>query len=333
MAVIVKSLGSFVPENRVTNDELAKRVETDDEWIRSHTGIGARHYAADGETTTDLAERAIRAALERAGVDPAELGLIVVASASPEFFGFPSTACILQDRLGAKEAAAFDVNAGCTGFIYALEVARSLLETGEARYAVAVGAETLSRISDWNDRATCVLFGDGAGCALLEKTEGNGRGANGTGRGILKSILRAEGSGAKDLYLTQPDRTRTFERPAFEGSMNIVMNGKNVYTFAVRVITQLIEQLSAGSGFRLEDFRWIVPHQANLRIVQAAAKRFGLSESRFYMNIEEYANTSAASIPLALDEMRAKGLLAEGDLVMMLGFGAGLTYGGSVVRM
>ncbi|MBP7096779.1 MAG: ketoacyl-ACP synthase III [Spirochaetia bacterium] len=332
MAVIVKSLGSFVPENRVTNDELAKRVDTDDEWIRSHTGIGARHYAADGETTTDLAERAIRAALARAGVDPSELGLIVVASASPEFFGFPSTACILQDRLGAKEAAAFDVNAGCTGFIYALEVARSMLESGEARYAVAVGAETLSRISDWNDRATCVLFGDGAGCALLEKVEGNGKSAPG-GRGLLKSILRAEGSGAKDLYLTQPDRTRTFERPAFEGSMSIVMNGKNVYTFAVRTITQLIEQLSTGSGFALEDFRWIVPHQANLRIVQAAAKRFGLPESRFYMNIEEYANTSAASIPLALDEMREKGLLAEGDLVMMLGFGAGLTYGGTVARM
>ncbi|HOX17812.1 MAG TPA: beta-ketoacyl-ACP synthase III [Spirochaetales bacterium] len=332
MAVIVKSLGSFVPENRVTNDELAKRVDTDDEWIRSHTGIGARHFAADGETTTDLAERAIRAALERAGVDPSELGLIVVASASPEFFGFPSTACILQDRLGAREAAAFDVNAGCTGFIYALEVARSMLESGEARYAVAVGAETLSRISDWNDRATCVLFGDGAGCALLEKVEGNAKSAPG-GRGLLKSILRAEGSGAKDLYLTQPDRTRTFERPAFEGPMSIVMNGKNVYTFAVRTITQLIEQLSTGSGFKLEDFRWIVPHQANLRIVQAAAKRFGLSESRFYMNIEEYANTSAASIPLALDEMRAKGLLVEGDLVMLLGFGAGLTYGGTVARM
>ena len=332
MAVIVKSLGSFVPENRVTNDELAKRVDTDDEWIRSHTGIGARHFAADGETTTDLAERAIRAALERAGVDPSELGLIVVASASPEFFGFPSTACILQDRLGAREAAAFDVNAGCTGFIYALEVARSMLESGEARYAVAVGAETLSRISDWNDRATCVLFGDGAGCALLEKVEGNAKSAP-AGRGLLKSILRAEGSGAKDLYLTQPDRTRTFERPAFEGPMSIVMSGKNVYTFAVRTITQLIEQLSTGSGFKLEDFRWIVPHQANLRIVQAAAKRFGLSESRFYMNIEEYANTSAASIPLALDEMRAKGLLVEGDLVMLLGFGAGLTYGGTVARM
>ena len=327
MAVLIKSTGAFIPENRYSNEELSKIVDTTDEWIRSHTGIGARHVAPDGMMTSDLALGAARSALEKAGLGPEELDYVVVATASPDYFGFPATACLVQDRLGASKAAAFDVVAGCTGFIYALDTASAMLEARKARYALVIGAETLTRIADWADRATCVLFGDGAGCVLLERVEGE------TDRGLLASILGSDGSGALDLYLDQGMRDKTFERgEPYQDFPKIVMNGKNVYTFAVKAITKLIGDLLERSGIPLEEFRWIVPHQANLRIVQAAAKRFGIPEERFYMNIQEFANTSAASVPIALNEIAEKSLVKQGDPVMLLGFGAGLTFGGSVLR-
>ncbi len=327
MAIVIRGTGASIPTNKVTNEQLASRVETTDEWIRSHTGIGARHFAADGSVTSDLGAEAALEAMKKAGKSPADIDLIVVATATPDYFGFPSTACIIQDKIGAVNAAAMDINAGCTGFIYGLDVAGSMLASPARKTALVIGAETLSRIADWSDRATCVLFGDGAAAFVLEKTDDAG------GRGLLHSWLRAKGSGAKSLYLSQPERTKTFERVGDCGkSPAIVMDGKAVYMFAVKAITDTIEALLAESGFKLEDFKWIVPHQANARIVQAAAKRFGIADERIYMNIEEYANTSAASIPIALDEMSRKGLLAEGDLVMAMGFGAGLTNGGVIIR-
>ncbi|NLJ45497.1 MAG: ketoacyl-ACP synthase III [Treponema sp.] len=327
MAVLIRSTGSFVPDQRYSNDQLSAIVDTTDEWIRSHTGIGARHIAPDGTMTSDLAMGAAKNALDKAGVAPEEIDYIAVATASPDYFGFPATACIVQDKLGASKAAAFDMVAGCTGFIYALDTVSAMLEARRARYGLVIGAETLSRISDWADRSTCVLFGDGAGCALLENSQAE------TGRGLKASILGADGSGAQDLYLAQGMRDKTFDRgEPYPDFPKIVMNGKNVYTFAVKVITKLIGDLLEKSGIPLEEFRWIVPHQANLRIVQAAAKRFGLPEDRFYLNIQEYANTSAASVPIALNEIAEKSLIEAGDPVMLLGFGAGLTFGGSVLR-
>lgn len=327
MSIAIKSTGSCIPAMRVTNEALAARVDTTDEWIRSHTGIGTRHYAPDGQMTSDLAAEAARAALRKAGLGPEDIDLIILATATPDYFGFPSTACIVQDKLGAINAAAMDVNAGCTGFIYGLDTAWSMLHTGGRKRALVIGAETLSRIVDWDDRATCVLFGDGAGCALLERDD------QAEGRGVVTSWLRAKGSGAGALYLKQAKRGSAYERDGeYDRPNSIAMDGKAVYMFAVKAITDVMENLVANSGFALDQFRWIVPHQANLRIVQAAAKRFGLPEERFYMNIEEFANTSAASVPIALDELAGKGLLKEGDLVMMMGFGAGLTYGGAVVR-
>jgi 3-oxoacyl-[acyl-carrier-protein] synthase-3 len=230
----------------------------------------------------------------------------------------------VQENIGALGCAAFDVTAGCTGFIYALDVASSMLEARKGRNALVIGADTLTRITDWSDRSTCVLFGDGAGAAVISRIEEGGR-------GVLGSVLGAEGGGAKALYLEQPARTSTFERPSPLVPV-IKMDGKAVYNFAVKSIAVLVERLLHASMYTLDDFAWIVPHQANARIVQAAAKRLGIPESRFYLNIEEYANTSSASIPLALREMSDKGLLKQGQLVMLVGFGSGLTYGATAIR-
>ncbi|GAB1455061.1 MAG: beta-ketoacyl-ACP synthase III [Spirochaetia bacterium] len=330
MAIVITGTGSSIPENRVSNEQLASKVDTTDEWIRSHTGIGARRFAADGMVTSDLGVEASLVALKRAGKTALDIDIIVVATASPDFFGFPSTACIIQDKLGADNAAALDVNAGCTGFIYGIDVAASMLASATRKTALVIGAETLTRITDWEDRSSCVLFGDGAAAFVLEKDEES---TEASGRGILHSWLRAKGSGFKSLYLSQPERLKTFERSGdYTKPPAIVMDGKSVYMFAVKAITDTIEALIAESGFALEDFRWIVPHQANARIVQAAAKRFGIKDDHIYMNIEEYANTSAASIPIALNEMVEKRLLKKGDLVLAMGFGAGLTYGGTIIR-
>ncbi|HRY54004.1 MAG TPA: beta-ketoacyl-ACP synthase III [Spirochaetia bacterium] len=324
MSVMIRSTGVAIPQRRMENAELAAMVDTTDEWIRSHTGIRCRHIAADGELTSDLAAAAATMALERAGISAREIDLLVLATATPDYLGFPSTACLVQRKIGADGCAALDVVAGCTGFIYALEVAAAMLEARGGRNALVIGAETLTRITDWKDRATCVLFGDGAGAAVLSRIEEGGR-------GVLKTILGAEGSGAGDLYLVQAPRERSFERsePIVP---RIAMNGQNVYNFAVKTISVLVGRLLHASVYKLEDFAWIVPHQANARIVQAAAKRLGAPEERFYLNLEEYANTSSASIPIALHEMTEKGLLKKGDLVMLIGFGSGLTYGAAAIR-
>jgi len=324
MSVVVHSVASCVSGERITNDDLAAKLDTTDEWIRSHTGILARHIAPEGAQTSDIAAEAAKKALAKANVLPGDLDFIAVATATPDYFGFPSTACILQDKIGANGCAAFDVTAGCTGFIYALDVASSMLETHHGRHALIVGAETLSRLIDWQDRSTAVLFGDAAGAAVLSRIEE-------PGRGCLSTILGADGSGAKDLYMVQTPRTSAYSRGE-PVTPQISMNGRGVYEFAVKAMTTLIERMLHETVYRLEDFAWIVPHQANARIVQAAGKRFGIPEDKFYMNIAEYANTSSASIPVALAEMEEKGLLAKNDLIMLLGFGSGLTFGSAVIR-
>ncbi|MGO8694963.1 MAG: beta-ketoacyl-ACP synthase III [Rectinemataceae bacterium] len=324
MPVYMQSVGVDIPERRISNEELATMVDTTDEWIRSHTGIGSRHIAADGTLTSDMSVAAARKAMAKAGIEAGDLDLIVVATATPDYFGFPSTACIVQEKLGAKNCAAFDLTAGCSGFIYALSVASGYLETNHAKHALVIGAETLSRITNWEDRATCVLLGDGAGAAVLErKDEGD--------NALIANVLGADGSGAADLYLIQSERAKTFS-PAPPIIPLLYMNGRNVYNFAVKTIPHMVQRLLALCGKKLEDIAWIVPHQANARIIQAAAKRLGMPENRFYMNIEEYANTSSASVPIALNEMDEKGLLKRGDLLMLLAFGAGLTYGGMILR-
>jgi 3-oxoacyl-[acyl-carrier-protein] synthase-3 len=324
MPVYIRSVGVDIPAKRLSNDDLAKLVDTSDDWIRSHTGIGSRHIAAEGETTSDLAAAAARKALEKAGVSPSELDLIVVATATPDYFGFPSTACIVQDRLGAAGCPAFDLTAGCSGFVYGLSMASSYLEGSGGKHALVIGAETLSRITNWEDRSTCVLLGDGAGAALLSRSDE----AEG---GLVASCLGADGSGAEDLRLAQAARTDAFARAAPIAPF-LEMNGQKVYNFAVRTIPLLARRLLAACGKKLDEIEWIVPHQANARIIEAAAKRLGTPADRFYMNIGEYANTSSASIPIALAEMVDRDLLRRGDHLMLLAFGAGLTYGGAVLR-
>lgn len=327
MRAVIQAVDFSVPVRRMENQEFSAFLDTSDEWIRSHTGIGSRHIADPSVATSDLAFDAAQKVLAKTSIRAEEIDLVLVATATPDFLGFPSVACIVQDRLGAKTAAAMDVGAGCTGFIYALETARNFILGGGARTVLVIGAEILSRIANWQDRNTCVLFGDGAGAVIVQADESEGN------RGILKSMLRADGSGSRLL-----ERTAGGTRyPFVDGAVDLAgallhMDGRQVYNFAVKVVSEGIMGLMEENHLGLDDIAWIVPHQANVRIIEAAAKRSKIPMEKFFMNIEEYANTSAASIPIALSEMCAKGLLKSGDLILTFGFGAGLTYGGNIVR-
>jgi len=334
MAIEITATGSYVPEKVLTNEDLAEFVDTSDEWIRSHTGIGSRHVADKMEATSDLACGAADRALEKLShhvSDAAsELDLIVVSTASPDFPGFPSVACLVQEHIGAHKAAAFDVAAGCTGFVYALDIAADMLASGTRKKALVIGADTLSRITDWTDRSTCVLFGDGAGAVVLEHTDAP---TSGPGkRGIIRSVLGADGSGSQYLMLRRggtrdPFRTgEIVDKPA-----HIEMNGQEVYLFAVKAVTDTIRRLLDEEGIGIDQIAKIIPHQANERIINAAAKRLGIGMDKFMMNIEKYANTSTASIPLALDEFVRSSPPAKGELLLTVGFGAGLTYGGNLI--
>jgi 3-oxoacyl-[acyl-carrier-protein] synthase-3 len=316
-AVIIGT-GSYLPENRMTNDDMAKLVETSDEWIASRTGIRERRISA-GENTSDLAYEAARRALDKAGFDAGELDLIICATISPDFI-MPSVACIVQDRLGAAKAAAFDLTAACTGFVYALTAAAAFIESGMYKNILVIGAETLSKTLDWTDRSTCVLFGDGAGAALLTASE--------TRQGI-KSVRLASDGGRQD-YLCLPafplsnpfvKAQESDYRPA------ITMKGQEVFKFAVRSITELIKSVLADAGLADGDIKYIIAHQANARIIEHAAKSSGIPLEKFYMNLDRYGNTSAATIGIALDEMAEKNLLQPGDKIILVGFGGGMTSG------
>lgn len=328
MKAYVRSIGAYVPEKRMTNEELSRSLDTSDEWIYSHTGIRNRHLAAEDQATSDLALRSARTALERAGVRPEELEMVLVATATSDFVGFPSTACIVQDGLKAQNAAAMDLVAGCTGFIYGLETARGFIASGFARHVLVIGAETLSRHVDWTDRDTCVLFGDGAGAVVLAADPDGA-----ADRGIIDSYIRSDGSGARLLERTAGGSRFPFDHQKTDRrDLYLKMEGRQVYNFAVRVIIETIQTLLERNRMKIDQLKYIVPHQANLRIIEASAKRSRIPLEKFYVNIDEYANTSAATIPIALNEMQEKGLLAPGDAILTVGFGAGLTYGGNLLR-
>lgn len=327
MRAVIRAVDFAVPQRRMANDEFAGFLDTSDEWIHSHTGIRFRHIADPSQATSDFAFEAARKALERSGVGPESIDLVLVATATPDFLGFPSVSCIIQDRLGAVNAGAMDIAAGCTGFIYGLESARAFICGGGARTVLVVGADVLSKIANWQDRNTCILFGDGAGAVVVQAEDTQGD------RGILRSSLRSEGSGAHLLERTMGGTRYPFPAGTTDltGSL-LKMDGRQVYNFAVRVVAEGIVAMPASAGLSIDDVRWIVPHQANVRIIEAAAKRAKIPLDKFFINIQEYANTSAASIPIALSEMSAQGLLAPGDLLLTFGFGAGLTYGGNLIR-
>ena len=326
MQAVIRSVDSAVPSKRMANDEFAAFLDTSDEWIYSHTGIKFRHVAAPEQATSDLALEACKKLLKKTKFPPEKIDLVILASLTSDFIGFPSSASIVQDGIGAKNAAAFDLQAGCTGFIYSLETARNFILGGGAKNVLVVGAETLSRISDPNDRNTCVLFGDGAGAVLVCADSGE------PARGLLFSILHSDGSGAKWLDRPGGGSRHPFLSNGNNHSQYLQMDGRQVYNFAVKAVSEGILELLTAKGLSVNDITYIVPHQANARIIEAAAKRAKIPLEKFYVNIQEYANTSAASIPIALSEMVEKGLLKKGDLILTYGFGAGLTWGGNLIR-
>jgi 3-oxoacyl-[acyl-carrier-protein] synthase-3 len=326
MNAIIRSLSAYAPPRRVSNDDLAKTMETSDEWIYSHTGIRNRHIAEDDQAASDLAVPAAQKALEKAGVKPEDVELILFATCTADYNGFPSCACILQDKIGMVNAGCLDIAAACTGFIYGLETAKNYILSGAYKNILVVAGEVMTRVINWQDRNTCVLFGDGAGAALVTPGEDDGR-------GILSSILGAEGNGAEVLKRPAGGTRMPYrEGHVKESDFYLYMEGKPVYNFAVRTITQVIDQILKKNSLGVDDIAYVVPHQANVRIIQAAAKREKIPIEKFYLNMDEYANTSAASIPLALNEMCEKNLIKRDDLVITVGFGGGLTYGGNLIR-
>ena len=316
----VLGCGGYLPERIVTNEELAARLDTSDEWIRQRTGIGERRVAAQGELTSDLAVRAAEQALRCAGMRGSDLDLIVVATATPDNT-FPATAAKVQARLGMAHGAAFDVQAVCAGFIFALSVADNALRLGQARTAMVIGAETFSRILDWQDRGTCVLFGDGAGALILNAVPE----ASAEGRGVLSTHLHSDGRQYDILYVDGG--------PSSTGSTGYLrMEGREVFRHAVNNLSAAVDEALSANGLTGKDIDWLVPHQANSRIIDAIARKLTLPRDKVVMTIERHANTSAASIPLALSEALADGRIKPGDLVLMEAIGGGLAWGAGLVR-
>ena len=323
-AAHVSGWGRYVPGQVVTNEELSQTVDTSEEWILKRTGILERRVAGSGETTFSMSLRAAQDALDVAGLDPRKVELIIVATVTPDYV-FPSTACLLQDALGARKAGAFDLSAGCAGFVHALSVAAGLIEAGSYDNAVVIGAETLSRITDWTDRNTCVLFGDGAGALVLQ--------ANGASGGVLGSVLHADGSGGDLLKLpaggsAQPASVETVD----QRQHYIHMDGREVFRFATRVMPQATREVVQQVGRKVEDIALFVPHQANGRIIQSAVRSLKIPQDRVFTNLARYGNTSSASVPIALAEAIDEGRVQKGDLVVCVAFGAGLAWAAAAIE-
>ncbi len=316
--------GMAVPEKVLTNADLEKMVETSDAWIRERTGIRERRIAAPEEHPSVLGARAALKALEVARLHPREVELIICATSSPEYL-FPATACLIQDAIGAAKAGAFDLLAACSGFIYAVQMAAQAIRSGAIRNALVIGAETLSRITNWKDRSTCILFGDGAGAFVLQASDRPG--------GVLAAVMHSDGSGGNLLILPAGgSRMPASLDTVSNGHHYIYMDGREVFRFATRVLAQSTLEVVEKAGLQLEDIRWIIPHQANYRIIEAAARGLKLPMERFIINLERYGNTSTASIPIATCEAAEKGLLKAGDKIVFTGFGAGLTWGALVAE-
>jgi len=322
MSAHIVSVGSYLPPRIMTNDELAGLVDTSDEWIFSHTGIKARHIAADEVAASDLAVEAAREAMTKASIDPSEIDLILLATSTPDFPGLPATASIVQDRIGAGRAGAMDIVAACSGFVYGLSTASAFINSGQANTVLVIGSEVYSRIINWKDRNSCVLFGDGAGAVVV---------GNGAEPGVRDSVLHSIGSGAERLYRPAGGSRETCIATTPEERTKLHMEGRPVYNFAVQAILDTIEELLERNDLTIGQIDHVVAHQANVRILDAACKRAGYPEKIFFRNIAEYANTSAASIPIALDEMESKQLLRKGDTIITVGFGSGLSYGGNLI--
>jgi len=311
--------GMAVPETVLTNDDLSAIVETNDEWIRTRTGIRERRIANDRESTATLGYRAAQKALEVADILPVDLDLIIVATSTPEHV-FPSTASLIQDWLGASKAGAFDLSAACSGFVYALDMAAQAIRSGSKRTALVIGSETMSRVLNWQDRSTCILFGDGAGAVVLQ--------AGHTEGGVLSSVLRSDGAG-HDLLAIPTHNIRELNGHRLD---RMYMHGGEVFKFATRVVDESIRQAAAQAGITVDDLTLIVPHQANKRIIASAAKKLKIDESRFVTNLDRYGNTSAASIPLALCEAIEQGRVHKDDHLALVGFGGGLAWAAMVLR-
>lgn len=320
----ITGTGSSLPVKVLTNFDLEKMVDTSDEWITTRTGIKERRIAAEGEFTSTFATRAAEKALEMAGVKAEELDLIIVATITPDF-PFPSTACIVQSNIKATHAAVFDVAAACSGFVYGLSIADRFIRSGTAKKALVIGAEVLSRILDWTDRNTCLLFGDGAGAAVVEAVEGD--------NGLLSSHICSDGSYWELLYQPGCGSRNPAVQSTFDAKLTFLqMQGNEVFKLAVRAMEDVAKQALAANGLTTDDIDLFIPHQANKRIIDAIGKRLGVGEDKVFVNLERYGNTSAASIPIALDEANRTGRIKAGDLVLFDAFGGGLTWGSALVR-
>lgn len=320
----ITGIGRYVPQRVLTNADLERVVDTTDEWIVSRTGIRERRVAEDREASSDLAYEAAQEALADAGVTAQELDLIIVGTATPDML-FPATACILQDRLGAKQAGAFDLSAACSSWVYAAAAAHGYVASGQADTVLVAGAETLSKIINWKDRDTCVLFGDSAGAVVVQACE--------RGQGFLSFYLGADGAGSALISLPAGGSRTPASYESLERNLHYLqMNGREVYKFAVRCIPKAIVEAVRRADLAIEDVDWFIPHQANIRIIDAAAERLGQPKEKFFVNVERYGNTSAASVPVALYEAVTAGYIKEGDLAVLVAFGGGLTWASCALR-
>ena len=317
----ITGTGSYLPEKVLTNFDLEKFVDTSDDWIRSRTGIEKRHVAVEGQTTCDLAERASRHAIEMAGIDAQEIDLIIVATTTPDRI-FPSTACLLQSRLDIHGCAAFDVQAVCTGFVYALGIAEKFIQSGSAKKALVVGAETLSRLLNWKDRTTCVLFGDGAGAVILEADDETG---------IISTHLHADGD-YEGLLRVPYGVSQGFEAMD-EINSKIEMRGNEVFKMAVNTLGRIVDETLEANDLEKKDIDWLVPHQANIRIIHATARKLKMPLDRVVVTVQDHGNTSAASVPLALDTAVRDGRIQKGEMLLLEAFGGGFTWGSALLRL
>ncbi len=317
----IAGTGSYLPEKVVTNDDLSKVVDTSDEWIRTRTGIRQRHVAADGQTSSDMGHQAALKAIEAAGIDPSGIDLIVVGTTTPDYV-FPSTACLIQQKLGIPGCPAFDVNAACSGFLFALSVADQFIRTGSARTVLVVGVETLTRMVDWTDRTTCVLFGDGAGAVVLKADADTG---------ILSTHLHADGN-KRDLLCCPVGVSAGFDNSLPNAGVRITMAGNEVFKHAVKALDSVVDEALEANGLDKGDLDWLIPHQANLRIIEATAKRLDMPMERVIVTVDRHGNTSSGSVPLALDEAVRSGKVQRGQTLLLEAFGGGFTWSSALLK-